>query len=104
MAKKSARKPNSRHLNDEGEPQTAFLRPGEGGSYLRNKDGSLTRTEHPTGQLLSKPKSPAATARRPKPTKAAAPAKARKARPKKGAAKAVAAEPTKSEPPKASEE
>ena len=32
----------------EGEPQTMFLSPSEGGSYIRNKDGSLTRVEHPT--------------------------------------------------------
>lgn len=33
---------------DEGEPQTAFLNPPEGGAYRRNPDGSLTRVEDPT--------------------------------------------------------
>ncbi len=32
----------------EGEPQTVFLPPDQGGSYVRNADGSLTRKEHPT--------------------------------------------------------
>ena len=30
------------------EPQTLFMPPAEGGSYVRNADGSLTRVEHPT--------------------------------------------------------
>lgn len=34
--------------NDEGEPQTTFFHPQEGGAYTRNDDGSLTRTEGPT--------------------------------------------------------
>jgi hypothetical protein len=34
--------------DDEGESQTAFLPPSEGGSYIRNPDGSLTRVEEPT--------------------------------------------------------
>lgn len=33
---------------DQGEPQTDFLPPAEGGSYIRNPDGSLIRVEGPT--------------------------------------------------------
>ena len=33
--------------NDEGEPQTDFMPPAEGGSYIRNPDGTLTRVEGP---------------------------------------------------------
>ncbi|MCC6195716.1 MAG: hypothetical protein IT518_14730 [Burkholderiales bacterium] len=42
---------------DEGEPQTVFLAPAEGGSYRRNQDGSLTRLAGPTitGTLPSEP-------------------------------------------------
>jgi hypothetical protein len=32
----------------EGEPQTKYLNPPEGGSYTRHADGSLTRTQRPT--------------------------------------------------------
>ena len=31
--------------HDEGEPQMKFLRPAEGGRYIRNADGSLTRVQ-----------------------------------------------------------
>lgn len=34
--------------SDEGESQSNYLFPSEGGSYVRNKDGSLTRTHGPT--------------------------------------------------------
>jgi len=33
---------------DEGESQTKFLQPAEGGSYRKNADGSLRRVEKPT--------------------------------------------------------
>lgn len=38
---------------DEGEPQTNYLPPSEGGSYRRNPDGSLTRVEGPTAPPVS---------------------------------------------------
>jgi hypothetical protein len=34
--------------SDEGESQTNYLPPAEGGSYRRNPDGSLTCIEPPT--------------------------------------------------------
>lgn len=38
---------------EEGEPQTVFMHPSDGGSYRRNPDGSLTRIEGPTAPPVS---------------------------------------------------
>jgi hypothetical protein len=35
-------------VQDQDEPQTIFFPPAEGGSYVRNEDGSLSRVEGPT--------------------------------------------------------
>lgn len=51
MAKITAKPANPTPAAQEpggDEPQTVFLPPAEGGSYLRNADGSLTLREKPT--------------------------------------------------------
>ena len=42
------RPPPRRGIDEEGESQSRFIHPGEGGSYVRNADGSLTREQRPT--------------------------------------------------------
>lgn len=46
-------------LPEEGESQTLFLHPSEGGSYRRNPDGSLTRMEGPTAPPSATPETTA---------------------------------------------
>lgn len=42
--------------NATDEPQTLYLMPAAGGSYVRNKDGSLTCAEKPTAVPAFNPK------------------------------------------------
>ena len=40
--------PEPRVSPQRDEPQTEFIPPAEGGSYVRQPDGTLRRVEHPT--------------------------------------------------------
>jgi len=90
---------------DEGEPQTKFLHPAQGGSYLKAKDGSLTRVEGPplAGESKRAAKSSAASGPR-KPAKRVPSAAKRAAKGKAAKSASAAAAPAESKAEPAAKE